>query len=274
MQIYQGYYQPKESRFDNIMECFNEIIIMLATYHLMTFTDWILDFDVQYQMGWSFIIIVSLNVLVNMFFILKAALHDMKMLIIKYWRKFKLWWNHYFSDPNKKPPPEPVKVFEEPKKVEENMIDLSKLPEWPKEAPSMVEYQNNVKVVNGQWKKINDKLVDKLKKLGKDEEHLDSIPEEDSSELSEKAPERYQPSMNLVHGKWVKIGRMGDDLENKLASQLPQNTDDVEDTKKKSNGSAGDDDDDSSYTDSSGDQSKNKSHVFRTPTPEYRPQPQ
>ena len=82
-------------------------------------------------------------------------------------------------------------------------IDLSKLPEWPKEAPSMLDYDDGLRVVDGKWVKLNSDLLSKIKKMGGGEKgRLDSIREEESED-SERAPQRYQPSAKLVKGRWV-----------------------------------------------------------------------
>ena len=58
------------------IELFNECTVIFACYHLLTFTDWIGDFEVKFQLGWSLIAVVILNVLINFTIVSIIALRD------------------------------------------------------------------------------------------------------------------------------------------------------------------------------------------------------
>ena len=50
----------------NKLEVFNEVCILGASYHLLLFTDYIDDVNMQYLGGWSMIGVTVLNITVNM----------------------------------------------------------------------------------------------------------------------------------------------------------------------------------------------------------------
>ena len=58
-----------ESRLKNNIEVFNEIIISVSTLHLVFFTDFVLDKEVQYMYGWSMLGFIVLCIIVNMSFV-------------------------------------------------------------------------------------------------------------------------------------------------------------------------------------------------------------
>jgi len=47
------------------MEIFNECCLSLGGYHLFAFTDFVEDPEIQYQVGWSIIVVTVINILVN-----------------------------------------------------------------------------------------------------------------------------------------------------------------------------------------------------------------
>ena len=68
--VYIKYVKPFETPFQQNLEVFNECCIIGVSYHLFTFTEWVGDYKLQEQMGWSCITIVLFNVLVNMILIM------------------------------------------------------------------------------------------------------------------------------------------------------------------------------------------------------------
>ncbi len=71
----------------NKLEVFNESCIILATYHLLVFTDMVDDVEVQYKFGWSMIFITVVNIAVNMGIMAKESLKEIK----KGFAKIKEW---------------------------------------------------------------------------------------------------------------------------------------------------------------------------------------
>ena len=58
--------KPFESKIENTIEIFNEITILICSYHLFLFTDFVQDETISYNAGWSFLCFVAANVFVNM----------------------------------------------------------------------------------------------------------------------------------------------------------------------------------------------------------------
>ena len=58
--IFVGNNKPIEGRFKNKLEIVNEVFVHLISMHIIFFTDWIGDPDMQYNMGWSMILLISL----------------------------------------------------------------------------------------------------------------------------------------------------------------------------------------------------------------------
>ena len=85
--MYNGQYSPLETRLANRIELFNEICIHIATTHLLFFTDWIPDPDMQYLMGWSMIVFICGCMLVNFTLVFYFAGRQVKLLLIKYYKR-------------------------------------------------------------------------------------------------------------------------------------------------------------------------------------------
>ena len=43
----------------------NEIIVLVASYHLFCFTEWVYDLNVRFQVGWSMLVFLVINVATN-----------------------------------------------------------------------------------------------------------------------------------------------------------------------------------------------------------------
>ena len=59
------------------MELFNELSILACAYHTVAFTAFLDNPDIQYDMGWSLILISLLNILVNFGLILVSMICDL-----------------------------------------------------------------------------------------------------------------------------------------------------------------------------------------------------
>lgn len=86
-----GFSKSREKRMDNFVEGLNECVYVLSVYHMMSFTDWVPSVDTRYLMGWSLIIIISLNVIGNMGLIMYYAFKDIRVLYNKI--KMYIIWN-------------------------------------------------------------------------------------------------------------------------------------------------------------------------------------
>jgi len=60
-----GKTMPLATKKDNIMEYFNESMILLVCYNTMIFTDWVSDVEMQYKGGYVCIGVVFTHIGVN-----------------------------------------------------------------------------------------------------------------------------------------------------------------------------------------------------------------
>ena len=74
---YTAFVLPYKSFMQNIQEVFNECTVIVASYHLFCFTEWIFDMERRFELGWSLIAVIVLNVFFNIallaFVVLKSA---------------------------------------------------------------------------------------------------------------------------------------------------------------------------------------------------------
>ena len=69
---YIAWHQPFKSKKANLQETMNDVFVLLCTYHLFLFTDFVQEESDRYAMGNSLIMIIVINVLFNfaiMFFV-------------------------------------------------------------------------------------------------------------------------------------------------------------------------------------------------------------
>jgi hypothetical protein len=77
MLIYNILVQPFEEPMLNYLEIFNELCIIVASYHLIPFTDFLDDPEIRYEVGWSIIGITTFNIGVNMIFMSLLSLRKL-----------------------------------------------------------------------------------------------------------------------------------------------------------------------------------------------------
>jgi len=63
------------------------VCVSLCSLHMLFFTDWVPSQQKQYTMGWSMIVIMCLNMLVNLFFVLQAGINQIRLLYLHYSRR-------------------------------------------------------------------------------------------------------------------------------------------------------------------------------------------
>ena len=86
--LYILYYTGERPHWDRRrgrIEVFNEVMILGATYHLVCFSDFNLDTDAQFKMGYSFIALFGIVVVVNV-----AVVVRKQYLALKRKRELKL----------------------------------------------------------------------------------------------------------------------------------------------------------------------------------------
>jgi hypothetical protein len=93
--MYKVYFKPLEWRLQNYIDLFNEATICVCTMHLLFFTDWVADLEVRYAYGWSMIVIMCINFLVNAIVVLWFAGKKLYLLMSKLQlhSKYKKWRN-------------------------------------------------------------------------------------------------------------------------------------------------------------------------------------
>lgn len=87
--IYVTLAKPFADPVLNRLEVFNEFSILIASYHLILFTDYVSGFDdtleFQYFSGWSMIAISTFNITINMVVMVYATLKRIRRNMLK-WR--------------------------------------------------------------------------------------------------------------------------------------------------------------------------------------------
>ena len=68
--IYYGGVQPFDTRLRRRIDLFNEYSILVITWHMMCYTGFVGSTDVQWLVGWSMILCICLNALVNIIIVL------------------------------------------------------------------------------------------------------------------------------------------------------------------------------------------------------------
>jgi len=72
--VYTAQYQPYKLPLLNKFEMFNEITVLLCSYHHLLFTNFVPNFKTRFQMGWSICGVLAINIFVNLGFIMGNSL--------------------------------------------------------------------------------------------------------------------------------------------------------------------------------------------------------
>jgi hypothetical protein len=95
MILYQGLNNPLIGRWNNRIEFINEICISYSCFHIIFFTDWIKEKELQYQLGWSMLAVTVFCILFNFYFIFYHGLWSLFVMAKKLKRivnnKLKRW---------------------------------------------------------------------------------------------------------------------------------------------------------------------------------------
>jgi len=70
------------------VDLFNEYSVLLITWHMMCYTDFVLDPDTQWLVGWSMIVCICLNALVNIVIVLGVGGKLIYLVCLKYYLIF------------------------------------------------------------------------------------------------------------------------------------------------------------------------------------------
>ena len=85
--IYIGSIEPYKTRHEFRMELFNEACVSAITYHLFMFTDALPSVTAQYIIGWSLVVVLSLMLFGNAFFVVMGTLKNLTLFMVKNWRR-------------------------------------------------------------------------------------------------------------------------------------------------------------------------------------------
>jgi len=66
MIIMIGLTEPFAKKRDNAIDLFNEATLLWVNYTMTSFTDWMSDGDMRFNLGWSLIAVTIFNILINM----------------------------------------------------------------------------------------------------------------------------------------------------------------------------------------------------------------
>lgn len=75
--IYNGLSEPFTTLHAKRMDFFNEGLLSLVTYLLLTFTDALPNKDAQYLMGWLFVFSLALMLGTNSYFVVKGSIRSL-----------------------------------------------------------------------------------------------------------------------------------------------------------------------------------------------------
>ena len=65
------------------MEIFNEVTNLILVYHMLTFTDWVGDPAMRFNLGYSVMLAVLINVTVHFSFLIGSTIKKVKLSITK-----------------------------------------------------------------------------------------------------------------------------------------------------------------------------------------------
>ena len=88
--MFLGYVSPYDTRVQNFLSIFNETIILLASYELFLFTEFVLDDERRYEQGWVFLSLIMFSVAINFSVMIFRGI---KMAKLKYkrWIERRKW---------------------------------------------------------------------------------------------------------------------------------------------------------------------------------------
>ncbi len=75
----------------NRLEIFNELSILVSSYHLFAFTALVDSPSVQYLIGWSLIGVIALNITVNMLIVAYSTYCSLKICIKRLLFRYRQW---------------------------------------------------------------------------------------------------------------------------------------------------------------------------------------
>eukprot|EP00347_Sterkiella_histriomuscorum_P005898 403354854 len=83
MILFIVYCKPFVRRIFVYQEIFNEVCILVASYHMIMFSNYVNNEDIQYYAGWSLVLLVTFNIFTNMSIIIVQSFFMIKLSIQK-----------------------------------------------------------------------------------------------------------------------------------------------------------------------------------------------
>jgi len=74
--FYNGYAKPFERHSQYVIETINEVTVIMIIYHVFCFTEFVPDPKTRHTVGWSLIVTITCNLLINVFLIIKELVSD------------------------------------------------------------------------------------------------------------------------------------------------------------------------------------------------------
>mmetsp|Transcript_41185 Transcript_41185/g.62642 ORF Transcript_41185/g.62642 Transcript_41185/m.62642 type:complete len:259 (+) Transcript_41185:4807-5583(+) len=136
--------QPRQIWIENI----NEWFVFAITLHLVLFTDFVLSATTQFGIGWSMIVFIVVNFIINLYFFLQDFCHMLSLVYRRYmpvileWLR-RLWY--LLNDIERFRPPEEEK---EESLIEEKFEVDSIVSEEPVEETTFDRILNSMKKIN------------------------------------------------------------------------------------------------------------------------------
>ena len=65
---------PMHEKINNFLEILNESTFLTLTYLNFLFTDFVADIDMRYNVGWAFLGVLGVNVIINFAIIIATVL--------------------------------------------------------------------------------------------------------------------------------------------------------------------------------------------------------
>lgn len=92
---------PLKTRQDNKVESFNQLLLAFSCFHVLLFTDFVLDTSMQYDLGWCLISFFCIIVGVNFYFIGGMIFNIVKLLCVYYYRLGGRYWKKWRKEDTK-----------------------------------------------------------------------------------------------------------------------------------------------------------------------------
>lgn len=86
--IFIQWWEPFKHRKMQRLETMNEMTEIYLLYHMQMFTDWILDPEVRFMTGWSFIGVIAVYMAVYLFLLIRGTIINLRLKCKK--AKYKL----------------------------------------------------------------------------------------------------------------------------------------------------------------------------------------